>query len=111
MPGVRRPQRFRRAPVSPLLASVREKLNEHFSKKRRVLISDSPLRPLTRPGVFFNKKKGGIASLFSLRLASLLMHGYFDLSRLGLFGLGHAYLEQTVFVGRLDAVMFHGLGQ
>jgi hypothetical protein len=39
------------------------------------------------------------------------MHAYFDLPWLGLFGLGHAYLEHTVFVGGFDAILFHGLGQ
>lgn len=87
MPGVRGPQGFRRPPVSPLLASVGEKLN----------LSD--------------KKREAICLPFFIAACESLMHGYFDLSRLGLFGLGHAYLEQTVFVSGFDALVLHGLGQ
>src|SRR5262245_15734215 len=58
------------------------------------------------------KKKGGdLPPFFPLRFRTYLMHADFDLPRLGSFRLRNAYLEDTVFVGSFDAVLFHSLRQ
>jgi hypothetical protein len=37
-----------------------------------------------------------------------LMHGYLDLPRFGLFGLGDVYLEYSVLIRGLNPVMIYG---